>query len=832
MSIPFKVEEIEFIKEDIPVDHFTLPLDELERDGFKVRWYSHSEGIGDTLSQTFTKDGESAPLPEFLTKEELGSFSHIMGASEGFRQTVVYDIQVGKGKTTAFYDIISDLYQDESNIILVLSPFKKLVEKDYKALKGERGIDAFCYLDFKKMSVMETEDLIINALDKRVHVMSINCLLRNPGEDVFEQATEKTNYLDRLFIKCNKERKKVYMFFDEIHESIHNFKPTFLPYLMKWEAVVKSCYVSTATYTVASYPVIKYIASLTDNNILYVYYPREKWRAEKVSKIHLHVVNEEYSGQNLDPLIYLKTLLEDNLDKQVNILAATKSLVSGLTANKIKGKENPFYETINKFNFNEVTGGTSYTEKKFDSNKNNIGTVFKTGVSIEKPDSVFIIILPTVSDIFSEKGIFTDGLPSMIQAMARLRKSGNIHVFMYKPQNLIEPKYTVVPKGDPLSSYWAFETYTPLKDRLPATFTKHMVPWTYRNQFDALELLLDEYDNELRKVKAEVAALNVRQQQQAINLGFQYPSFEQFTMEGGGQKLVNKYVQFGGDLSSLMLWACMNGQFVNADLEKIYFHSKNSASVELVAGSFKDTLIQYIPTKVIDSIKTKSFVNAYPILEAKVRTGKSLDEMNDTKASDCIREFTVDGRDIPFSKLKITPEFMQTLMWIYLETRGVKIPDDKLKDKYIKDSIKQAMNTLDDNILVKAYQGLYEVRHDFLKFLKTQVKKTSKGREVVRQDAYLHMPINIVEDVQDIMGFLVKEDPFIKNNAVSLWQKIVDKDPKVCLKTVYLELKNLFTNISTERVPINKVREYNPIEGPLEKALPTKPVLYYFKSKG
>lgn len=826
MPVPYKVEEVQFIREDIGIDHFTLPVDALKADGFNVRVFTEDNGDGDKRSRF--EDGNPS-LNEFLLKEDL-----LDVLDDDRRETIVVDIQVGKGKTTAFYDLIEHLYKDESNVMLVLSPFKKLVEKDYQALSIEKGLDAFSYLSFKKMTSLATEDLILDALEKRVHVLSINCLLRNPGEDVFEQAVEKNSYLDRLLRKCQEDGRSVHLFFDEIHESIHNFRASFLPYLMKWEPVVKRCFVSTATYTVASYPVIKYIACLTDNNIVYLFYPRKKWNSDKLSKIHLHIVDDEYSGKNLAPLIHLKDLLERNQDKQINILAATKSIVEGLQAKTIRNNQpNPLYEVIKALGFNEVTGGGTRQEKKFDPNGNNIGTVFKTGVSIENPNSLFIIILPTVTDIFSERGIFSDGLPSMIQAMARLRKGGDIHIFMHKPKYLIEPNYVVDQNGVVHSDYWAFEIFTSLKNRLlqngePHPMLSTMVPWKYKNQFDALKLLIAEYKNEVEKVKAQVALLNVRQQQQAVNLGFHYPSFEQFTMDGGGQKLLNKYVFFGGDLSSLMLWACMNGQFVNANLESIHCHSKHTIEVKLQTGSFKETLSGLIPSNVKEKVKGMSLRKAFPVLQNSILKGQVETDEEEEEDIEIPREFNVNGNTLTSAAIKNTPEFIQAILMIYSELQGVILTKDDLKGTYIRDSVKQSMNSVDDNAIVKAYQGLYEVRLKFLTFCKGQIKKTTKGRAVIPMDAYKYMPIDIVEDAQEVMAILSTADAFVRADAISIWQKIVDKEPQSCLKSVFGELKNLFTNISSTRVPIKKVREYLSIEGDLERPLPDEPKLFMF----
>ncbi|MBK8347149.1 MAG: hypothetical protein IPL08_05815 [Saprospiraceae bacterium] len=123
------------------------------------------------------------------------------------------------------------------------TPFIALVEKDIKELTSdEYSIDANLITDYRFLndkSKSETgfgfsfRDKILSQFieNKRIHITTINALLRNPGDTAFEQNLFKTNYFVSLLDYCVKRKLRVYLFFDEIHASIHNFKNEFIHYL-------------------------------------------------------------------------------------------------------------------------------------------------------------------------------------------------------------------------------------------------------------------------------------------------------------------------------------------------------------------------------------------------------------------------------------------------------------------------------------------------------------------------------------------------------------------------------------------------------------------------
>src|SRR5207253_853586 len=126
--------------------------------------------------------------------------------------------------------------------------------------------------------------------------------------------------------------------------------------------------------------------------------------------LYIHITNTAYSSSDVSGLSCLKQLLIKNTKKKVNILCAHKKLAHALV------KDEGFKELLT--NFSLTTGDNKNV--LFNSTGNNIGTTFKTGINIEEPDNVFIIILPyftqDVPDL-AGYGIFTDGVPALIQSL-------------------------------------------------------------------------------------------------------------------------------------------------------------------------------------------------------------------------------------------------------------------------------------------------------------------------------------------------------------------------------------------------------------------------------
>lgn len=92
------------------IDYFKLEKEYLEKNG------NVSKEIVPLTS------GEYLSLPKHFSKLDLDK-----------KETVVLNFQTGKGKTQLCYDLINE-YERKGYYVIVCSPFKKIVEKDYNVL--------------------------------------------------------------------------------------------------------------------------------------------------------------------------------------------------------------------------------------------------------------------------------------------------------------------------------------------------------------------------------------------------------------------------------------------------------------------------------------------------------------------------------------------------------------------------------------------------------------------------------------------------------------------------------------------------------------------------
>lgn len=817
MGKSFNKVEISHDVQEIAIDSFYIPLDAIAAQGYSCL-YAYNE-----LRKANKEELATQSWSDYLSMEALKEVASIKDEA-----TIVMDIQVGKGKTSCCYDLIKEYASDGDKVILMVSPFKKLVEKDYDALT-ERNLSVFNYMHLPKGETYD--EVLAVALNSKVHIMTVNCLLGNAGDDSFAQAFIKSNYLSSLHDKCKTEHKKVMIFFDEIHEAIHNFAPHLFPNLYHWTDVVQKCFVSSATFTVAVYPVLKYIALLTNKTIVEFAVPRHKWDAKYISKLHLHITTDEYSSGKLAPLTALRSILQANNGKQVNILSAHKSIIKALLKPKdvITGNANPFYEAMKLFNFNEVHGDT---DNVFDETGNNIGTTFKTGVNVDNADSALIIILPVVKQNAPDS-IFHDGVPSIIQALARQRKGGNIHIIMYDPLYLIEPNPDMEDYVDEfgIRGYSNFETYKPLRARVDAQLTANKAQRYHIDQHKALNILHDEYMKRYRKNAAHIDALKLSEAKGETQTGFQYPSFEQYVTEEGAHLLVKNYPQFGGDLSSYVLWAAMNSQFVNANLASISYYTQKVVEIKLSSTDLKASLIKTLPDGTMDMLKRASLKTVREIVDKQIETSTWVTMDGDKEIThNALHKFFLDDRAIAYTTLINDHRYLKTLLAIAADVNGMPYSDDELKEQYLLHSMAAATSLpAGTSILVDCYTRLHAVQHGFIQFCKAELVQVGTDF-IIHTDTKGKMPIGVAEEVQEIATILQKEDPFIKSRAISFLQDIDEKQGDKLTDAVYKELRDTFTNISNDR---SKRRSYNgeekkyaPVIGTLEKPLPTKPLLY------
>ena len=463
------------------------------------------------------------------------------------KDTTVINASVGQGKTFSIIKLIEKYYKESKKgpgyIIVVATPFKSLIKQYKDKIDEESGLDiCFDYQDLELANPKQFKDFH----KKSIQLFAINSLLGNPGQFAPKQSEFKSNYIDSLIKYASFNKKKVIFIFDEIHESIHNFKEDWVLRLYNWHNVIHKIYVASATFNEASKVVIKYLAELTDKKIRIFETERIQYQ-ETLSDLHLCFYDDYYYKANSE---VLETLFIDEGKKfdKVHILSYSQTLATNIHKGEI-GKK--LQETLGEFN---LCLGTN--KNGFDPDKNNIGTVFKTGVSIEDENCAFFIILPPKATYHSTKagrfGIFEGGIFNIVQALARPRLKSSIYIIMPSPESLIR-----VPEAP--SNY---EKVTSI-NYFPFENPKYQSAFYDQNKQD--EILNEFYKAESEK--REKGARFIKDNSKGITA--QFSDYDKYKLESGEKIFRYYYDIFGKNLSNYVYWAAWNNQFVNCKLTSI-----------------------------------------------------------------------------------------------------------------------------------------------------------------------------------------------------------------------------------------------------------------------
>lgn len=475
------------------------------------------------------------------------------------KNTVVINAGVGQGKTTAIIDIVKQYYTNTDYVLFLASPFVSLVEQYYKDIL-EKGIPERDVFRYEVLGNEEPGDF----WHKRIHIVTANCLLGNPGEDAFVSSSVKRDYINRLAKYCEKHGKKVVFIYDEIHDAIHNFKEKYIFNLWKWRNVILKNYIISATYNEASKVVIEYLAELTDGKIQIIESERKRF-PEKQSELFLHYNNEQFYTYD-DKIItgLVKELIY--LGKNIDILSYSKTLADNIIKNKDSGIGKELYSKYDRINncTSELVlnqrNDRAIPQNRYNSSMCNVGTNFKTGVSIKKENHAYVIILPPRGAKMPFKnnyGIFSGGINSIIQALARQRVKGEIHLILPKPKDF-DFESLQFEEAEKVEVFKEF--YTSVMDIQEVEYKVNYLALSSQDK-----LLNTFYEKEIKEnVKHEIDFVKSLNRLNSVRLDF--PEYRLFKLNEGEALLAKKYDFYGNDLSSYITYCAITNQFINCKL--------------------------------------------------------------------------------------------------------------------------------------------------------------------------------------------------------------------------------------------------------------------------
>lgn len=515
------------------------------------------EGISNPNGFSVTKQINKESRNRYLN-EDLQS---IINLNE--KNTTVINAPVGNGKSFAIIQTMKRFYdsKEQDYIIIVATPFVSLVEQYVNEIHTKGGIPVDQIYNYNNIG--RTDKPYIG---KKVQVVTANTLLGNPGEDSYKNSDKKRKYLNELIEDCENNNKKVVFIYDEVHDTVTNFKEEFLFNLWKWKNVIHKNFIISATFTEASFVVIEYLAELTDKKIDIIEFPRIRNR-ENQSDLFLYY-SSSYKFKSTTPEIV--NVIEDLLkrNKNIDVLCYSRSLAKSIISDKNIGKKlKTKFGKINDCTSENIDNQRLENEapqNRLDNTLCNVGTNFKSGVSIEKENHAFVIILPPLGSQGKFKnyyGIFSSGITSVIQAIARQRTKGEIHIILSRPNEFeydsLKPFMTEEQIDIFARNYDLIKHYKSLDQQEKINY----IPLALQNR-----LVYSFYEHDLKtNVQSGINVVLELDRFQLARLDF--PPYKNFKLNESENYLASSFGFFGGDLSAYVTYCAFTNQFVNCYLK-------------------------------------------------------------------------------------------------------------------------------------------------------------------------------------------------------------------------------------------------------------------------
>lgn len=586
-----------------PIKGVEIEFKQINTDDFDSKYYSVEKEIIEPNKKGYLAD----------------SLKPILDNEFDVKNTVVINAGVGQGKSRTIMDKVLDYSMSKEYIVIIAVPSNNLIEQyetdclvrgiapdnifniirinQYDFLKSEKEMTSHVINFFH----VDDTDLIrkSNISDFRVHIMTTNALLGNPGENSIFPANKRINYFEKLVDHCNISNKKLIVVFDEIHDAIQNFREEYIFKLWNFQNLINKTFIISATFNEASKEVIKYISEFTDRKIKIIESRRVIIPARQSE---LNFIFNDYKKINNNTFYneLLERLLNENDVKKrrsFDIIVYSKKQIKQLKKgylSLVKDRLNLCYKDV--FDFENDNN------KKYDHEEKviNIGTNFTTGINIEKKNHTYIIILPKRLniDFVNNRGVFTNGINTIIQTLARQRLPGEIYIIMPTP-------YYINAKSLPYDS----EINTQIVNSFQKYASGKVVNYSDTNKE---KKLLNKAYKKLIDLNAK-ASENIQNTERTGMNTLDYPSKERFILEKGENYLTQKF--FDGDLSTYTFFAALNNQFLNCRINKLYRDNKiifdKGSFFETIQEMYNDYAFDIVPPGVEGEYKEERYAEYY-----------------------------------------------------------------------------------------------------------------------------------------------------------------------------------------------------------------------------
>ncbi|QOG02290.1 DEAD/DEAH box helicase [Flavobacterium sp. MDT1-60] len=720
------------------------------------------------------------------------------------KNTVVVNASVGQGKSTAIIRTIEKYYNEHPDtVIVVASPYVSLVKQYCDDIHFKANIPESQIFNYGKIG----RELDIDYKTRRIHVATVNALLGNPGDNAFKNSDEKRQYLNTLISHCTTNNLKVVFIYDEIHDAIQNFKEEFIFNLWKWKDIILKNYILSATYNEASKVVIEYLSELTDKKIQIIESKRIVF-PDKQSRLYLHYNPAlNYKATNPELIQIVKNLIR--ADKMIDILCYSKKL-----AKNIMSEESEIGKLlIDKYGeINDCTSelednsrqGNEEPKNIYDNNKCNVGTNFKTGVSIIKSNHAFIIIMPpegTKMKFSNYFGIFSDGINSVIQALARQRTREEIHILLPEPY-----KFNYSSLTNSGCNEHQISIFKKFYDEVVTYRTTNTIDYLKLNTQD--DLISRYYNEELYgHVSNEITHINSLERQNLAPL--RYPPYKQFKLNRGEEYLSSKFYFFGKDISSYLTYCAFTNQFVNCRLTGLntrpvlYFEEGKIQRnlIRLFEEYFKDEE-NLMPHFNFNHFYIETRTKLFNSFKLKIKSDVVWNDINpynrifeNQLIRFCANQYFKDN-------------------YYYSRSSSNRLRDiEYTRDTYFLECISVA-NTIDLNEVnyseeqknkIKAYQNLNSIRNVLIQKIGTHSRGSTN---------FSYLPIKLLEGFlnpierslfDETITLLIESDDFVKNDIFNFRRNIISTDSSA--STLHKKVESLYKMLVDDFFEIQELGE-------------------------
>lgn len=766
---------------DFPIEYFQLNKEDFSK--FQV-------------DKTFIKTSDYSYLSNVLE-------THITLED---KNTVVINTPVGNGKSYGIIQTIKRFYDaKEDYLIFVAAPFVSLVEQYYQDIHKITGIPVDSVYNYNNIGRNDT-----SYLDKRIQVVTANLLLGNAGEDSYKNSDKKREYLNNLKKHCEENDIKVVFIYDEIHDTIYNFKEELIFNLWKWKKVIHKNFIISATFNEASKVVIEYLAELTDRKIQIIESDRSK-NSNNLSDLILYYS----SSHQFSPCTNeIKDVILDILrrGKSIDVLCYSKTLSEAIINDELLGQKlkEKFGEINNctSQNIDNQRPNNEVPQNRFDNNKCNIGTNFKSGVSIEKENHAFVIIMPprgAKSQFKNYYGIFSSGITSIIQALARKRKAGEIHIILPRPDEFnLESLTHLSPEQLKVFSHYYnrvkhIDTPREKVNYIPLCTQSEILQKFYAEERKNLEEGIKYSSEERKRLEEESREPLVR---------LEYPPFKNWLIIKGENYLADTFPFLGNDLSSYITYCAFTNQFVNCTLSKINAGAELSFEEGKIQHNLSQYFNEYFGEHYIESFSTH-FNFHYIYNSFRVRLFKEFIlkyKKGENENHTIIKPFKIPS----FERHLIRFIALQYYGVHYTGSGGFLLRYDESIDFSLSDYFIQGISSIinidieeleyDDSIKERftAFQNLNYFREKMI----SNIGQHSRG-----SDNYQYLPVKpfqgFIQSPEDIQKFnqladyFINRDSFISEGVFEFIRNFSKYSEEQRINSFYSILLNTFFNLET-----------------------------------